>query len=250
MLVLQGLRKSYGSQQALAGLDLDLAAGEIVALLGPNGAGKSTTVRCVLGLQEPDAGSILVDGIDARSNPAEAKRRIGYLPEVARLHEPLTPREHLMLKGRLFGMEDRATEAAALRMLHALGLADRVDEPMVGFSKGMLQKVGLAGALLTGPRLLVLDEPFAGLDVQTTMVLKETMREFAARGGAVLYCDHLLDVVQGLAHRIAVLQQGSLVACGTWGQLRARTGAADLAETFRVLTQAADPRAAARELLG
>lgn len=250
MLVLQGLRKSYGSQQALAGLDLAVAAGEIVALLGPNGAGKSTTVRCVLGLQDPDAGSILVDGIDARANPAEAKRRIGYLPEVARLHEPLTPREHLLLKGRLFGMEDRAIEAAALRMLHALGLADRVDEPMVTFSKGMLQKVGLAGALLTGPRLLVLDEPFAGLDVQTTMVLKETMREFAARGGAVLYCDHLLDVVQGLAHRIAVLQQGALVACGTWDQLRARTGGSDLAETFRVLTHAADPRAAARELLG
>lgn len=250
MLVLQGLRKSYGSQQALAGLDLAIAAGEIVALLGPNGAGKSTTVRCVLGLQDPDAGSIAVDGIDARANPAAAKQRIGYLPEVARLHEPLTPREHLMLKGRLFGMEDRAIEATAQRMLHALGLADRMDEPMVGFSKGMLQKVGLAGALLTGPRLLVLDEPFAGLDVQTTLVLKETMREFAARGGAVLYCDHLLDVVQGLAHRIAVLQQGSLVACGTWDQLRERTGAANLAETFRVLTQAADPRAAARELLG
>ena len=250
MLVLQGLRKSYGSQQALAGLDLAVAAGEIVALLGPNGAGKSTTVRCVLGLQPPDAGSIAVDGIDALAQPADAKRRIGYLPEVARLHEPLTPREHLLLKGRLFGMEDAAIVPAATRMLRALGLESRLDEPMVSFSKGMLQKVGLASALLTKPRLPVLDEPFAGLDVQTTMVLKETMREFAARGGAVLYCDHLLDVVQGLADRIAVLQQGQLVACGTWAQLKERTGGTDLAETFRMLTQAADPRAAARELLG
>lgn len=253
MLRLTGLRKAYGDFVALHGLDLAIERGEILALLGPNGAGKSTTVKCLVGLLRPDAGSIQVDGLDALAQPTEARRRIGYLPEVARLHEVLTPWEFLRLKGRLFDVAEADIQRRGERLLAGFGLLERGDEPMVGFSKGMTQKVSIAGALLTEPQLLVFDEPLSGLDVTTTLVVKELMREFAARGGAVLHCSHLLDVVETTAHRIAVLHQGKLLACGTAAELRAQVGAsagAHLDSVFRTLVHASDPVAAAKALLG
>lgn len=253
MLRLTGLRKAYGDFVALHGLDLAIERGEILALLGPNGAGKSTTVKCLVGLLRPDAGSIHVAGVDALTNPTEARRRIGYLPEVARLHEVLTPWEFLRLKGRLFDVAENDIQRRGERLLAGFGLLERGDEPMVGFSKGMTQKVSIAAALLTEPQLLVFDEPLSGLDVTTTLVVKELMREFAARGGAVLHCSHLLDVVETTAHRIAVLHQGKLLACGTAAELRSQVGVGagvHLDAVFRTLVQASDPIAAAKALLG
>jgi ABC-2 type transport system ATP-binding protein len=253
MLALRGLRKTYGSFTALHGLDLSIAAGEILALLGPNGAGKSTTVKCLVGLLRPDAGRIEVDGIDALADPIAAKRKIGYLPEVARLHEVLTPWEFLLLKGRLFDLPDAEIRARGERMLAGFGLDGRGDEPMVGFSKGMVQKVSIAAALLTKPKLLVFDEPLSGLDVTTTLVVKQLMHEFAAQGGAVLHCSHMLDVVETTAHRIAVLDRGTLLACGTAAELRRQVGAGageHLDSVFRTLVKASDPVAAAKAILG
>lgn len=253
MLRLQGLRKAYGSFVALHGLDLQIAKGEILALLGPNGAGKSTTVKCVVGLLRPDAGSVLIDGIDALRDPTRARARIGYLPEVARLHETLTPWEYLLLKGRLFDLDDARTRATGERLLAGFGLLERGDEPMVGFSKGMLQKVSISAALLTDPKVLVFDEPLSGLDVTTTLVVKELMREFVRRGGAVLHCSHMLDVVETTADRIAVLDQGRLLACGTGAQLRQQVGAGDathLDAVFRSLVKTSDPVETARTILG
>ena len=253
MLRLAGLRKAYGDFVALHGLDLEIDAGQILALLGPNGAGKSTTVKCITGLLRPDAGSIRIDGIDALADPTNARRRIGYLPEVARLHEALTPWEYLLLKGRLFDLDDQRIRRTGERLLAGFELLDRGDEPMVAFSKGMLQKVSIAATLLTEPKVLVFDEPLSGLDVTTTLVVKELMREFAARGGAVLHCSHLLDVVEATAHRIAVLDKGNLLACGTAAELRTQAGAAastHLDNVFRTLVRASDPIAQARAILG
>jgi ABC-2 type transport system ATP-binding protein len=253
MLSIIGLRKTYGSFVALHGLDLAIAPGEILALLGPNGAGKSTTVKCLVGLLRPDAGRIQVAGVDVVVDPAAGKRRIGYLPEVARLHEVLTPWEFLRLKGQLFDVDEAAIRARGERMLTGFGLLERADEPMVGFSKGMVQKVSIAAALITAPQLLVFDEPLSGLDVTTTLVVKELMREFAKAGGAVLHCSHLLDVVESTADRIAVLDRGQLLACGTAAELRAQVGAGagvHLDAVFRSLVRASDPVAAARTILG
>jgi len=253
MLRLSGLRKTYGAFVALHGLDLAIAPGEILALLGPNGAGKSTTVKCLVGLLRPDAGAVTVDGVDALADPTQARRRIGYLPEVARLHETLTPWEFLRLKGQLFDVDEAAIRTRGKRLLDGFGLLARGDDPMVGFSKGMLQKVSIAGALLTEPKLLVFDEPLSGLDVTTTLVVKELMRAFADRGGAVLHCSHLLDVVEQSADRIAVLDKGKLLACGTAAELRSHAGAAAdarLDAVFRSLVQASDPAAQARAILG
>jgi ABC-2 type transport system ATP-binding protein len=253
MLQLQGLRKAYGSFVALHELDLQVAKGEILALLGPNGAGKSTAVKCIVGLLQPDAGSVHIDGIDARQDPTRARARVGYLPEVARLHETLTPWEYLLLKGRLFELDDVKTRTTGERLLAGFHLLERADEPMVGFSKGMLQKVSISAALLTDPAILVFDEPLSGLDVTTTLVVKELMREFARRGGAVLHCSHLLDVVETTADRIAVLDKGRLLACGTAKELRQQVGAGEavhLDAVFRSLVKASDPVAAARAILG
>jgi len=253
MLRLSGLRKTYGPLVALHGLDLHVEAGEILALLGPNGAGKSTAVKCVVGLLRPDAGTVTIGGIDALAQAKEARRAVGYLPEVARLHEVLTPWEYLLLKGRLFDLDDAQIRATGERLLAGFGLLERGDEPMVAFSKGMLQKVSISAALLTEPRVLVFDEPLSGLDVTTTLVVKELMREFARRGGAVLHCSHMLDVVETMAHRIAVLDQGKLLACGTAAQLRTQAGAAvgtHLDMVFRTLVRASDPDATAKAILG
>jgi ABC-2 type transport system ATP-binding protein len=253
MLALSGLRKAYGDRVALHGLDLQVQPGEVLALLGPNGAGKSTAVRCVVGLTPPDAGRVTVDGVDALADPDAARRRIGYVPEVARLYESLTPNEYLLLKGRLFDLPDDRIAAAAARLLQGFGIHERADEPMASFSKGMLQKVSLSSALLTSPKLLVLDEPLSGLDVETAFTVKEVIREFAQCGGAALYCSHILDVVQNVAHRIAVLHHGRLLACGTLDELRAQAGSsagADLGSVFRLLTESHDPAATARALLG
>jgi ABC-2 type transport system ATP-binding protein len=253
MLRLQGVRKSYGDLVALHGLDLSVGAGEIMALLGPNGAGKSTAVKCIVGLLRPDAGSVHVAGVDAFADPLRARRSIGYLPEVARLHEVLTPWEYLLLKGRLFDLDDAQIRVRGERLLSGFGLLERGDEPMVSFSKGMLQKVSISASLLTDPKVLIFDEPLSGLDVTTTLVVKELMREFARRGGAVLHCSHLLDVVEKTADRIAVIDRGKLLANGTAAQLRKQAGAGEaehLDSVFRTLVQASDPTAAAQAILG
>ena len=252
MIEVASLRKTYGELVAVDDLSLRVAPGEVLALLGPNGAGKTTTVHCIVGVLAPDRGTITIDGKDMVRDPVLAKRLVAYVPEVASLYESLTPHEYLTLRGRLFELPEARIAAGIHRLLDGFGLLPRRHDPMVGFSKGMMQKVILAAALLTEPRVLVLDEPLSGLDVETTLVLKEILREFAGRGGAVLYCSHLLDVVETVAHRIAILDQGKLVAIGTLEELRAGEGheGQRLEGLFRELTAASDPAQKARTILG
>ena len=251
MIQVHSLNKTYGELVAVRDLSFHVPKGEILALLGPNGAGKTTTVHCVVGLQHQDSGTVEIDGLDAQRDTTEVRRRISYVPEIANLYETLTPDEYLTLRGRLFEMREASIKAGILRLLDGFGILDRQHDPMLGFSKGMTQKVVLAGALLTDPKVLVLDEPLSGLDVETTLVLKEVMREFADRGGSVLYCSHMLDVVETIAHRVAILVSGKLIALGTLDELRA-SNAPDqrLEEIFRQLTSASDPGATARGILG
>ncbi len=252
LIEIEGLSKRFGDVTAVQDLSLRIESGRITALLGPNGAGKTTTVKCIVGLHRPDAGRILVSGHDTVAEAVEAKRKLSYVPEVAHLYEALTPDEFLALKGRLFGLGEAAIEAGIERLLSGFGLLERRHEPMAGFSKGMCQKVALSSALLIEPEVLVLDEPMSGLDVDTTLVFKELLREFAGAGGAVLYCSHLLDVVETLADCVAVLDGGVLQAVGTMEELRDRAGGEHqrLEELFRELTAAEDPVARARAILG
>ncbi len=245
-------RRTYGDFVALAGLDLEVRRGEVLGLVGPNGAGKTTTLRMLCGLLEPTSGTVRVDGHDVAAEPVAAKSRLAFVPEGAPLYPNLSPRAHLGLIGRLHGLREREIEAEGLRLLGALDLAERALDPVGTFSRGMRQKVAVACALLPRPPLLVLDEPLSGLDAPSAAMLKAVLRGWAERGGAVLYTSHLLDVVERVCHRVAILVRGELVAAGTLEELRATAGAGDatLEQVFSTLSQGEDPRSSAQALLG
>ena len=246
-----GVSCRFGERVALDQLSWDIRAGEVAGLLGPNGAGKTTALRILCGLQAPTAGTVHIDGVNVATDPLAARRKLAFVPDGAPLWPNLSPRSHLALVGRLHGLGEAHIAAEAQRLLEALELGPRADDPVGAFSRGMRQKVALACAILPRPRLLVLDEPLNGLDAPTTAMIKETLRLWADRGGAVLYTSHLLDVAERVCDRLAVLIQGRLAAHGSLDELRRRAGTeGTLEEVFRALTAAEDPRARALLLLG
>ncbi len=247
----QGVSKSFGPKPALDRLTLEVHSGEVLGLLGPNGAGKTTALRILCGIVAPDEGRAEIAGHDVAREPLAARGALGYVPDGAPLYANLSAREHLHLVGRLHGFDEQALSREAERLLGALGLAERADDPVGGFSRGMRQKTAIACALLNRPPLLVLDEPLTGLDAPTTLVVKALLRGWAERRGAVLYTSHLLEVVERVCDRMAILIGGRLVACGTLEELRARAGLeGSLEEVFRGLTRSEDPARAARRILG
>lgn len=249
-VVVEQFTKKYGDALAVDGVSFEARYGEVFALLGPNGAGKSSIVRALVGLHAPSAGAVRVAGFDLAVDPVSAKERFGYVPEVAQLYEVLTPREHLELVARLHRIPDGRSGPAAEKLLAALDLARVADAPIATFSKGMKQKLALAGALLPSPPVLILDEPMSGLDAEAALVVRELVREAAARGRCVFYTSHVLEVVEKVAHRVAILMKGKLVALGTLDEVRAQAGSrGDLAQTFASLVRSEDPRARASALL-
>ena len=250
---LRGVSKRFEEEVALDGLTLDVRRGEVLGLLGPNGAGKTTALRILTGLLAADTGEALVGGFDVHAQPLEARRRFAYVPDGAPLYANLSPLQHLRLIGRLHSLDESLAEAEALRLLELFELADRRDGPLGGFSRGMRQKAAIACALLPRPQLLILDEPLSGLDAPTTAVLKELLRGWAQRGGAVLYTSHLLDVVERVCDRMAILAEGRLVDVGALDELRSRSGAAGadgtLERVFQAVTHAGDPTTKAEQIL-
>lgn len=248
---LRGVRQRFGAVVALDGLDLDIRRGEVFGLLGPNGAGKTTALRILCGLLAPDAGTVTIDGLDVRAEPLEARRRFAFVPDGAPLYANLSPRQHLELVGRLHGIDAAHIASEGARLLDALELGGRMDDPVGTFSRGMRQKTALACAILPRPKLLILDEPLNGLDAPTTTVFKEVLRTWASRGGSVLYTSHLLDVAERVCDRMAVIAGGKCVAIGTLDELRVQAGQdGTLEQVFGALTHSADPHAQAVKLLG
>ncbi|MEM7305971.1 MAG: ABC transporter ATP-binding protein [Planctomycetota bacterium] len=246
----EGVTQRFGDVVALNDFALEVRAGEVLGLIGPNGAGKTTALRILTGLLTPTEGRVTVDGKDLAANPVEARRSFSFVPDGAPLYANLSPRQHLLLVGRLHGMDDSGLETEALRLLESLDLGPRADDPVGGFSRGMRQKTALACAILPRPPLLILDEPLSGLDAPTAAATKAILRAWADRGGAVLYTSHLLDVVERVCDRIAVIQRGELVAAGSLDELRARSSEGTLEQVFGELTDAEDPGVAARRVLG
>jgi ABC-2 type transport system ATP-binding protein len=235
-LEIRGLAKRF-DRPAVDGLDLSIRGGEFYALLGPNGAGKTTTLRLVSGLLKPDAGAISVFGIDALADPVAAKRIMAWLSDEPMIYDKLTPLEYLEFIAGLWGVDAALAESRARALLGWLGLEPNAHERCEGFSKGMRQKVALAGALVHEPRLIILDEPLTGLDAGSARQVKTVLRERVAQGCTVIMTTHILDVAERMADRIGVIDRGRLIAEGTLEDLRrqAGRGGSSLEDTFLAL---------------
>ncbi|MEX0628603.1 MAG: ABC transporter ATP-binding protein [Cucumibacter sp.] len=222
-LNITGLSKCF-DRPAVDGLDLQVKAGEFYALLGPNGAGKTTILRMVAGLLQPDAGTIEVFGIDVKRNPIAAKQIIAWVSDEPMVYDRLTPFEYLNFIAGLWGMEPKDSESRARALIDWLGLAPFAHERCGGFSKGMLQKVALAGALVHEPRLIILDEPLTGLDAGSARQVKDVLKAKVNEGVTVIMTTHILEVAERMAERIGVISHGRLIAEGTLAELREKAG--------------------------
>lgn len=236
-LRISGLQKSFG-KPVITGLDLTVGAGQLYALLGPNGAGKTTTLRMAVGLTEPDTGDIEIFGVDARRRPLEAKAITAWLPDEPMLYDKLTPAEYLGFVAGLWRIGPDQAAAEAERLLRWLELWEVRDTRCEGFSRGMQQKVALAGALIHDPQLLILDEPLTGLDAAMARSVKDALRAAVDAGKTVIVTTHILEVAERLADRIGIIAGGKLLAEGTLEELRTLAGAEDmtLEDTFIRLT--------------
>ncbi len=207
-----GLVKRFGGVTAVDGISFAVGPGEVFGFLGRNGAGKTTTIKVALELVKPTAGTVRLFGEDWRR--PELRRRVGYLPEFPVRYPYFTPRQYLRFSGRLFGLDAAAAEKKADELLARVELGDAADRRMAGFSKGMLQRVGLAQALVNEPELLFLDEPTAGLDPLGHHFVKELVRAYAAAGKTVVVSSHLLAEIEQQCTRVAIIEEGRLVAEG------------------------------------
>jgi len=238
-LSVRGLTKRF-DRPAVDGLDLAVRSGEFYALLGPNGAGKTTTLRMVAGLLRPDAGSVSVLGIDALANPVAAKQIMAWVSDEPMIYDKLTPLEYLEFIAGLWGSDPVASERSARDLLASLGLAPHLHERCEGFSKGMRQKVALAGALVHDPKLIILDEPLTGLDAVSARHVKGLLQDRVRAGCTVIMTTHILEVAERMADRIGVIASGKLIAEGTLAELRQQNGQGDtsLEDMFVALVEA------------
>jgi len=237
-LEIRGLAKNF-EQPAVDGLDLRVRTGEFYTLLGPNGAGKTTTLRMVAGLLKPDRGSITVFGIDASADPVGVKKVVAWLSDEPMVYDKLTPMEYLHFVAGLWAVESGLAEARARDLIGWLGLEAQAHDRCERLSKGMRQKLALAGALVHEPWLIILDEPFTGLDAGSARLVKRVLRERVQAGCSVIMTTHILDVAERMADRIGVMVAGRLLAEGNLEELRRQAGAghASLEDTFLALVE-------------
>lgn len=223
-VIIQNLQKSYGNTKAVKDVSFQVEPGEIFGLLGPNGAGKTTTIRCLCTLAMPDAGKIEVSGISVIEKPKQARQRIGYVAQEVALDKILTGRELLQLQAALYHLPGKFAKERIETMLNTLGLQEYADKKTGTYSGGIRKRLDLAAGLLHKPDLLVLDEPTVGLDIESRVVMWEILRQLRDAGTTVLLTSHYLEEVDALADRVAIIDQGVVIAAGTPSELKDRVG--------------------------
>jgi ABC-2 type transport system ATP-binding protein len=249
LLELQNLSRSYRGIPAIQNVSFKVGAGEIVGYLGPNGSGKSTTVKIITGLLQPNEGRVLFQGKNMRDDLAGFRATLGYVPEEAHIYTYLSGLEYLQLVGRLRGMEEKLIEAKGSILLRLLDLESWRHSPISSYSKGMKQRVLIAAALMHDPLLLVFDEPLSGLDVVTSRLFKDLLKELAGQGKAILYISHVLEVVEQICDRVVVIARGKLLADARPAELTAMMKLANLESVFAQLVRQKDTQAVARQLV-
>lgn len=216
-----GLSRSFHSVTAVDSIDLDIAPGQFFGFLGPNGAGKSTTIKMLTGLLAPSAGTIRILGRDLLAEPIEVKRQIGVVPEGMALFGKLTATEYLQFVGRMYGLDKPTTVQRSAELLEFMGLAEERKKLIADYSHGMGKKLALAAAVIHGPKVLFLDEPFEGVDAVAAGTLKSMLQGMIARGATIFLTSHVLEIVERLCSHIAIIHRGRIVANGSLDELRA-----------------------------
>ncbi len=220
MLRIEHYTKRFGEKVAVDDLTLHIAPGEIYGFIGHNGAGKTTTLKACAGILAPDAGEIYIDGISIRENPLAVKKIIAYLPDNPELYPFLTGIKYLNFIADVFGIPADVRSARIAELSEKFQLTDALAQQVSGYSHGMKQRLALIAAFLHKPRLILMDEPFVGLDPQASHLLKEMMREHCERGGAIFFSTHVLDVAERLCDKIAIIKNGKLLRAGTTEEVK------------------------------
>jgi ABC-2 type transport system ATP-binding protein len=240
MIEFQGLSKIYGGFSAVKPLTLTVKRGEVFGFLGPNGAGKTTTIRMMMGILVPSAGHVLIDGLDCHAEPAEVKRRVGYLPDTPIFYDYLRGREILQFVAEMHGFERAEATRRSASLLAEFGLEEAAEDYAVNYSLGMKKRLGLACALIHDPAVLILDEPINGLDPRASRDVQERLLAAAARGVTIFVSTHLLDMAEKLCDRVGIIHHGQLAATGTLDEIRAEASASgSLEDVFLKITDEA-----------
>jgi ABC-2 type transport system ATP-binding protein len=240
MIAADNLRKEFNQKVAVDRVDLTVQGGEIFGFLGPNGAGKTTTIKMLIGLLRPTSGTAWIGGHNIHSDPLAAKALLGYVPDQPYLPEKLSAREFLQFIGGLYRLPAAQVQHRGEELLKLFDLDEQGDDLIGGFSHGMKQKTALAGALLHDPRALFLDEPTVGLDPRSARLIKDILRQLAARGTAVFMTTHILEIAERLCDRVAIISGGRVIASGTLNELRQGSTGQSLEDIFLALTGGAE----------
>ena len=229
MLNIKNLTKSYGDKKAVDDLSLHIAPGEIYGFIGHNGAGKTTTIKACAGILQFDTGEIKIDGIDVKKDPIACKRRLAYIPDNPDLYEFMSGIKYLNFIADIFGVEKETRARRIARYGDIFGLTGDLAQPISAYSHGMKQKLAIISSWLHEPKLIIMDEPFVGLDPKAAHQLKEMMREHCDRGGAIFFSTHVLEVAEKLCDKVAIIKEGRLVTSGRLEQVK---GDASLEDVF------------------
>ena len=229
MLKISNFTKLYDGKPAVEGLDLEVSAGDIYAFIGHNGAGKTTTIKACCGIMNFDEGDILIDGISIKKDPLECKKRIAYIPDNPELYDYLSGVKYLNFVADVFGVGKAEREERIRRYSDLFGLTDDLAQLVSAYSHGMKQKLAIISALIHNPKLIIMDEPFVGLDPKAAHLLKEQMREICNQGAAIFFSTHVLEVAEKLCDKVAIIKGGKLIKSGTMDEVK---GDASLEDAF------------------
>lgn len=242
MIEINGLSKTYKGtgRKALDSLCLTVKDGEIFGFLGPNGAGKSTAIKCITGILSFEEGSVKIGGVSMSDDPVGAKKRIGYVPDEHLLYEGLTGRQYIDFISDIYGVSRARRAELTDKYASDFGLKDRLDETISDYSHGMKQKIAVIAALVHEPEVFILDEPMLGLDPKSAYVLKKTMRDYADSGKTVFFSSHILEVVEKICDRVAIIDGGKLIAVCDMQELKEKRSDLSLEQLFLTLTGGED----------
>lgn len=229
MLNIEHLTKTYGEKKAVDDLSLHIAPGEIYGFIGHNGAGKTTTIKACCGILQPDSGEVYIDGVSVKENPLAAKAKLAYIPDNPDLYEFMTGIQFLNFIGDVFGVSPEDRQVRIRKYADLFELTNDLAQPISAYSHGMKQKLAVVSALLHEPKLLIMDEPFVGLDPKASHILKELMRELCQNGGAIFFSTHVLEVAEKLCDKVAIIKGGKLIKSGTMDEVK---GDASLENVF------------------